>query len=309
MRSLAITEETFENQRKAVQEEKAMRYDNQPYARAMEEFFTEIWKGTGYGHSGIGTDEDLAAAKTADVQEFFAKHYTPNNAIIAIVGDVSAEDVQQKVQQYYGDIPRGPERASQEAIDHTQIKLERKVEDKLAKQPIYVMGWKTVPADHPDRHALDLLAAILLRGDSARITKILKDDKKMILASFPLPNQASGGVDAGALLAGFVPVQGTSFADIQKVVNAEFAKAKSRGVKKNELQKAINQITVDTLDELATNFGRSYGVAQGVALHGDPAYSLAELERYQKVTTSDIKRVARKYLTDKTMTLEVVPGQ
>ena len=68
------------------------------------------WAGTGYGHMTIGTDADLSAATTADVKAFFDKYYVPNNAALVLVGDVDFADAKTKIEKYFGDIPRGPDR-------------------------------------------------------------------------------------------------------------------------------------------------------------------------------------------------------
>ncbi len=308
LRSLAITDENFENQRKAVQEEKAMRIDNVPYAKAVADFFAEAWAGTGYGHQGIGTDEDLEAAKTADVKAFFDKYYVPNNAVMVLVGDVDFDEVKTKVDKYFGDIPRGTDREKFAPVDHTQKKMEKKVQDKLAQQPLYILGWKTVPEDHPDRHAVELLMSILLQGDSSRITKILKDEKKLVVASVPLPSAAGGGRDAGAAFAAFIPVKGASFDSIKSVVNAEIEALKKKGISAKDLKKAINQQTVNTVQDLATNNGRGIQIGVGALFHDDPTWVLTDLQGYRAVKPADIKRVANKYLTDQMMVVEVVPA-
>jgi zinc protease len=307
MRSLDITDQTFENQRQAVKEEKAMRVDNVPYAKALVEFFAEAWKGTGYGHTTIGSDQDLDAATTADVQAFFDTYYVPNNAVMVIVGDVSIEELKPKVEKYFAEIPRGAEREPFEPISHEQAKLEQRIEDPMAQQPLYMIGWKTVPETHADRHAVELLMNILLRGDSSRITKILKDEKKLVVASLPLPSMLSGGRDAGSALAAFIPVQGAGLDDIKKVIVDEIQEVVKKGIAKKELEKATNQLTVDTISSLATNNGRAMLIAQGVIAHRDPTYVLSDLQKYQAVTVRDIKRVAAKYLTDKWLVLEIVP--
>jgi len=307
LRSLAITDENFENQRKAVQEEKAMRVDNVPYARAVLDFFADAWKGTGYGHHAIGSDADLQAAKTADVKAFFDKYYVPNNAVMVLVGDVDFAEVQTKVEKYFGSIPRGTDRTPFGAVDHTQTKIEKRIEDKLAQQPLYIIGWKTVPENHPDRHAVELLMNILLRGDSSRITKILKDEKKLVVASVPLPSIAGGGRDAGAAFAAFIPVKSAGFESIKQVVKAEIDTLKKRGISSKDLKKAINQVTVDTVQQLSTNNGRATQIGVGALFHGDPTWVLTDLQGYRAVKQSDIKRVANKYLTDQWMVVEVVP--
>ncbi len=306
MRSLEVTEENFENQRAAVKEEKAMRVDNAPYIGVILDVFADLWKGTGYGHPTIGSLEDLNAAETKDVQAFFDRYYVPNNAVMSIVGDVELEEVKQKVQQYFGDIPRGPDREKFEPVEHVQEKVEIEREDKLARQPLYLIGWKTVPEYHPDAKPLELLVNILLRGDSSRITRILKDEKKLVIASLPI-GSLGGGRDAGMASAAFIPVEGASFDEIKKVVVAEVEKVKKRGVSKKELQKAINQLTVDTVEQLATNLGRCIMTAQHELFYDDPKHILTDLEEYRAVKVKDLKRVANKYLTDKWVTVAVMP--
>ncbi|MBK8716723.1 MAG: insulinase family protein [Deltaproteobacteria bacterium] len=309
LRSLAITDENFENQRKAVKEEKAMRVDNVPYSNAIQDFFADAWKGTGYGHPGIGSEEDLSAATTADVKAFFDKYYVPNNAVMVLVGDVDAAEVQTKVEKHFGDIARGPDRQPFAPVDHTQVKVEKRFEDKLAQQPLYVIGWKTVPATHPDRHAVELLMNILMRGDSSRITKQLVDEKKLAVAAIAMPSEASGGRDAGAAMAAFVPVEGKSLVDIETVVKAEIDAVKKKGITRKDLQKAINQMTADTIKQLSTNNGRGILLCFGALLEGDPFFVLSDTEKYRSVTPADIKRVANTYLTDNWMVAEIVPAK
>ena len=305
LRSLVITDENFENQRNAVKEERAMRYENQPYALALAEFRTSLWQGTGYGHTTIGSQADLTAAETKDVKAFFDKYYVPNNAVITIVGDVDTAEVKRKIEKFYGDIPRGEDRAPRTNVEHKQAKVAKKASDPHARQPLYVVGWKTVPYDHPDRPALELLVSMLLSGESARITKVLSDEKKLVLATFPMGT--AGGRNAGSEMAGFIPLAGASFADIQKVIKDEVATIKKKGVSSRDLTKAKNQATVSTVEALATNNGRAFQIVQGALFHDDPLFVLRDLEKTQAVTAKDIKRVANTYLTDEWFTLEIVP--
>ncbi|MCX4247641.1 M16 family metallopeptidase [Paraliomyxa miuraensis] len=307
LRSLAVTDENFENQRAAVKEEKAMRYDNRPYIKALRTFFSDAWAGTGYGHTTIGSEEDLSAAATSDIQGFFDTYYVPNNAVMAIVGDVDYAEVERKVDERFGNIPRGPDRAPRPAIDHSMRgPYVRTIEDPLAPQPLYLIGWKTVPTHDPDHAPVRILMSVLLRGDSSRITRLLKDERRMVVASVPTEG-IGGGIDAGVAAGAFVPSPGHGFDAIKAVVKAEVGKVKKRGISPKELQKAINQLTVDTVSDLATNNGRARGIAQGALFYDDPVHALSELESYRKVTPKDIKRVANRYLTDDWLTLEIVP--
>jgi zinc protease len=307
LRSLAVTDDNFENQRAAVKEEKGMRYDNRPYVKALQEFFAEAWSGTGYGHPTIGSDADLSAATTDDVQRFFDAWYVPNNAVMAVVGDVDYQELERKVDERFGELPRGPERAARPAVPHaTTAAFERTTEDPLAPQPLYLIGWKTVPSRDPDHEPVRILMNVLLRGDSSRITRVLKDERRMVVASIPTEGMG-GGIDAGMAAGAFVPAPGTGLPAIKAVVKAEVAKVKARGITSKELQKAINQLTVDVVSDLATNNGRAREIAQGALFYDDPLHTLTELEAFRKVTPKDIKRVANEYLTDHWLTLEIVP--
>ncbi|MEM6994965.1 MAG: pitrilysin family protein [Myxococcota bacterium] len=308
VKSLAVTPANFENQRQAILEEMALRVDNVPYARSLREFFAEIWSGTGYGHMTIGSKADLNAATTKDVKAFFDRHYVPNNGVIAIVGDVDYADVKAKVDQYFGDIPKGPDPTPRPAVDHSQGEpLEKRVTDRLAQQPLYLVGWKTTPRNHEDRHAIDILMNVLLRGESSRITRLLKDDKRLVVASVPLPADAAGGEAAGSAVGAFVPAPGKTIADIKPVIMSEVASVKSRGITSKELQKAVNQLTVDTVSGLSTNAGRARRIAEGVLFNDDPTFVFSDLDQYRKVTTADIKRVANNYLTENWLVLEILP--
>ena len=149
-----------------------------------------------------------------------------------------------------------------------------------------------MPQSHKDRHAVELLMNILLRGSSSRITKILVDEKKLAVASLPMPSNAAGGRDAGTAFAAFVPAQGVTFDQVKQVITTEIDAVKKKGIAAKDLKKAINQMTADTVMGLSTNNGRGMQIAFGALLENDPMYVLTDVEGYRKVTPADIKRVA-----------------
>ena len=306
LRSLEITDANFENQRQAVQEEKAMRMDNVPYSGAIQNWLSDAWKGTGYGHTVIGSLEDLEAAQTPDVQAFFDKYYSPNNAVLVFVGDIDFADLKAKVEKYFGDIKRGPERPPTPtgAVDKSKP-FERSVEDPLAQQALYLLGWHTVGQTHPDRYALDLLGNILLVGESARIPKILQDEKKLVAFA--------GGAhfsqrDAGLVFIQAMPLPTSNFDAIKQVIRDEVAKMQKSGISARELQKAINSEVMGTVSTLATNQGRASSIATGALFYNDPKRVRTDLQKYQEVTPADIKRVANEYLGANWLTLEIKPA-
>src|SRR5213594_304034 len=108
MRSLAITEANFENQRQAVKEERRLRVDNQPYQGAFTDGLTWPFDSSScfpYAHTVIGSMADLDAAKLADVKAFFDTYYAPNNATLVVVGDFSPAQLRSLVNQYFASVP------------------------------------------------------------------------------------------------------------------------------------------------------------------------------------------------------------
>src|SRR6476620_10275471 len=105
MRSLKVTQENLDNQRNAVQEEKRLRYDNQPYVNAFLLMNELIFTNPANAHSTIGSMEDLDAATIDDVREFFRVYYAPNNAVLSVVGDFDNKKARELIEQYFGGIP------------------------------------------------------------------------------------------------------------------------------------------------------------------------------------------------------------
>ena len=108
MRSLKVTQENLDNQRNAVQEEKRLRYDNQPYVNAFLRINELIFKNPANAHSTIGSMEDLDAATIDDVQQFFRIYYAPNNAVLSIGGDFRPAEASDLVRKYFEGIPSQP---------------------------------------------------------------------------------------------------------------------------------------------------------------------------------------------------------
>ena len=308
LRALEITEEAFETQRAAVKSEKNMRMDNVPYMTAIQEgLFGQIFEGTPYEHTVIGSLDDLNQAEVADTQAFFDKYYMPNNCYMVVVGDIDPEAFKAKVEQYFGDIPRGEDPPPPKHKEQIRgRKIDKFVADEKAKQNIYFVGWPSVGETHKDAPALALLGQILLGGESARIPKILQDEKKYVAS-------AGGGhlafKSAGFMFAQLVPKDGVGKEKIQKVILDEVAKIAAKGPSEAEFAKARNGQLMGTLSTLATNQGRASAIADGAAFHGDPKYIVTQLDAYAAVTKADIQRVAREYVNENWVFYEVGPAE
>ena len=308
--NLDMRQEPFEVQRAAVISEKD-RSENAPFSKAIVwEFLPDLMPESPYTHAVIGSQEDLENMTLDDATDFFKRFYSPNNAHMVFVGDVDFDEVKTKVEQYFGGIARGPERPPtpnvKPAEERPRKKVEKKVEDDKAQQTIYLVGWRSVDEGHPDRPALDLLANILFTGNSARVPKVLTDEKQL--------TAGAGGThfvfrNDGALFMQMVPSGDATADQLKAALLEEVAKVKKKGIASKELDKAIRMELMETIGTLSTNAGRATAVGMGAMFYGDPKRIISDLERYEAVTTRDIKRVANKYLDDNWVFYELGPAK
>jgi predicted Zn-dependent peptidase len=228
MRALAVTSETFENQRSAVKEERLMRVDNQPYSAALLTSDTLAYDFKPYSHTVIGKMVDLDAAEVGDVQRFFDNYYSPNNAVLVVVGDIDKKKTKKMIETYFGEIPRGPDVAPISGVEppHT---AERRItlEDKNANVPAVFINYMIPPHLHEDSPALDLLGSILTDGESSRMYIRLVKEEQVAVVVF-------GGADSrkGPSVFKFVAAAnvGLDIGDCEKLIYEELDRLVSEGI-------------------------------------------------------------------------------
>jgi zinc protease len=107
MRNLDISKGTLENEKKVVEEERRMRFDNQPYGSVVETLYHAAFTLSPYQHTAIGSMEDLEHATVDDVREFYDTYYVPNNATLVVVGDFDSAQCEDWIRKYFGPLQRG----------------------------------------------------------------------------------------------------------------------------------------------------------------------------------------------------------
>jgi len=300
MRSLDITDEKFHNQREAVKEERRLRVDNQPYTKVIFEAgykaidSASCWP---YSHSIIGSMDDLNAATTADVQQFFKTYYAPNNATLVITGDFQPAEAKKLVAQYFGDIPRAAPAPVVSCTPSFNAGARReRVLDAKATLPA-VIKYYTIPAyDSPDYPAIELLATILGRGQSSRLNRALAREQKVALATqvFVDPFGPRRGPGPFVFLA--VTNNGVSADTLDAKLTDQIAQLASSGVTDDELLKAKNLWRSQAINERSRAMSLAQAIQRANLFLGSPARLDADFDRYGAVTAADVKRVAATYL-------------
>src|SRR5690242_9583461 len=235
MKSLAITKDNLDNQRNAVQEERRLGVDNQPYGKSGEIQQELIYDNFAYKHTTIGSMEDLNAASVEDVAAFFKMYYAPNNAVLTIVGDFKTADALAKARQYFENIPKQPTPPSVDMTEPPQ-KAERRttVDDVLARAPRVDLAFKAVPGNTPDFYALQVLSAALQQGQSSRLYQKLVRDKQLAQSVGGFMDEKRG---VGALYTSATVRSGVKTADVEDAIYAEIERLKKDGIADWELQK------------------------------------------------------------------------
>ncbi len=302
MRSLDVSEENLKNQQNVVSEEVRVNVLNQPYA-----FFEwlDIWQSANQNwynaHNFYGDLHDIEAAKISDVRQFFKTYYAPNNAVLAIVGDVDPAAVKPVVQKYFADIPvqSVPERPDINEPQQTQEKRLKQT-DKLANVPALAFAYHLPDQESPDYRAMVLLNLILQGDDSSRWYQRLVKEKAYSIdwsggVNFELGNEFD--YDGPMLMVSRTTYKPDHNGDeILKEVDAVVRDIQANGVKPNELRDAKVRFRSNFYDQLESTFGKANLLASFALFHDDPARINQVLPAYEAVTAEQIQSVAKKYL-------------
>ena len=313
MRSLAVTDTTFSNQREAVKEERRLRVDNQPYTAAIFEGMYALADSATcfpYAHSIIGSMADLNAAKTPDVKAFFSLFYAPNNATLTIVGDFEPATAKQLVQQYFGGIPRGNDPAPVScATSFSPGAIRRPWPDNKANLPAVLLAYRVPEYQHADTPALDLLTTILGQGESSRINHSVVRERKLAQFAIVLSNPAAPRRGPGVLLAIGIANQGVTPDSLEAGLAAEFARVGRDGVSDAELNKAKNAYRTQLITQQQRALPKAEALQIADLFLGDPEAVNTNWRRYLAVTAADLKRVAASYFKpENSLVLLITPG-
>src|ERR1700677_1806648 len=268
MRSLAVNQANLDNQRNAVQEERRLGVDNQPYGETSEVLQGLIYDNFANKHSVIGSMQDLNAATVKDVQEFFRVYYAPNNAVLTLVGDFEPAEALAKIKKYCGDIPAQPAPPVPDLAEPKQTAERLKtIDDQFAQVPRLDMVFKIPPGNTPDEYALDVLSTALGEGQSSPLYQSLVKDKELAVNVFCYVEEHKGPSTFNiAVLAR----PGKDLKEVEQAVDAELDKAKSAPIPDWELQKVRMMERRQTAQELQSTLYRAYVIGEMAVIYGDP---------------------------------------
>ncbi|HNF70810.1 MAG TPA: pitrilysin family protein [Chitinophagaceae bacterium] len=289
-----IDEVGLETQRKVVKEEKKQRYENTPYGHLIEQIFKNSFTKHPYQWTPIGEAQYIDQATLPEFMEFYKTYYVPENATLSIGGDMSENQVRGWVEKYFGSIPRGTKPLVRPRVMEPAQTEEKRVTyyDKV-QLPAVVFAYHAPAQGTDDAYALSMLNTILSEGKSSRLQKQVVDlqQKAVAAGAFSLPSE-----DPGLVMMYGIGNMGVKPEELEASMDAEVNKVLTEKVTALELQKCLNQ----TENEFVTKNQRVLGIVEMLANYhvyfGNTNLINTELERYQKITSDDLLRVAKKYL-------------
>jgi predicted Zn-dependent peptidase len=266
-----MTQESLDNQREVVKEEKRQRYDNVPYGDVMERLIRLTFpEDHPYGHTTIGSMDDLNAATLEDVQEFFRSHYLPSNAVLSIVGDVEPEVAFERADTYFGHL-RGGQKPGKPVTAPLPPLTGTEREETTADVPaaaVY-LTWRLPARGTAQFDALDLAFSILGQGQTSRLHKQLVRGAERAESSGATALGLIGGSSYGFAYAR--ARDGVAVGEVEAALVAEVDGLLSRPPTEQELRRAQAQFERHWLHELARVDSRADAFGEYATLHRDPA--------------------------------------
>lgn len=302
MRSLDVSAENLKNQQNVVSEEVRVNVLNQPYALFE---WLDLWVNANQNwfnaHNFYGDLTEIEAATLDDVRAFFKSYYAPNNAVLAVVGDVNPEEVKKMIEKHFGSIPTASVPAKPDVSEPAQTKEKRLAQtDKLANLPALAIGYHLPAQDSPDFAPMVLLSLMLQGDDSSRLFQRLVKEKELTL-------DLTGGVNLGLgnefdydgpmlLTTRTTYKPGVKADAVLAEVDSVIADVVAKGVTPKELADAKVRFRSSYYDQLESGFGKANLLASFALFRDDPTRINTALQAFENVTAAQVKAVAAKYL-------------
>jgi len=294
MVNLALNQSQLDSEREVVKNERRFRVDNDPDGTMDETLMAMVFPTFPYGMPTIGYMKDINALTLDDCLNFYKTYYSPGNATIVIVGDVSLKEALKMVAGHYGAIPKvdvprpepKPEREQKEA--RTSV-LELPVATEKAR-----MAWRAVSAEDDDVYALDVVNEAMFNNESSRVYKVLVEEKA-------LASELDGAMEAfrldGAFVVDVVMNEGKEANEATDIVLAELERLASKGPSDAELNRARNYMEAAFLRSLSTVGSRATQLGMYELTAGDFRKMFTFVDKVRVVSKEDVKRVVKKYLS------------
>jgi predicted Zn-dependent peptidase len=290
----------FYKERDVVQEERRLRVDSSPTGRMIEQFVATAYVAHPYGRPGVGWESEISQVTATEAEAFHRKYYTPSNIVIAVVGDVKASAAMPVLVKYFATIPAGPRPEPMATIEPKQM-AEKSVTLHDAAQPFYIEGYHKPDYRSPDDAVFDAISDIFSNGRTARLYRSLVRDQRIAQVA-----QGIGGFPGEkypSLFAVYaVPLPGHTDDEMRTAIQKEVDLLKTTDITDAELERYKTRAKADMLRGLGDNDGLAHSLAEYQTRFGDWRQMFRDLDKIDKVTKADVRRVANSVFVESNRT-------
>jgi predicted Zn-dependent peptidase len=280
----------FYKERDVVIEERRMRTDSNPEGRLFEQFAATAYVAHNYGRSNIGWPSEVSQINATEAMDFHKKYYVGSNIVVAVVGDINASAALPMLERYFSRIPAGPKPEEMTTVEPKQF-AEKTVAIREATQPIYLEGYHRPDYRNPDAAVYDAIGDILSNGRVSRLYRSLVRDQQIAAVAVGFGHYP-GDKYPGLFVFGALPLPGHSVSEMRDAIHKEIEKLKTAEVTDEELAMFKTRTRANLLRGLDDNQGLANNLAEYQTRYGDWRELFLQLEKVDKVTKADIRRVA-----------------
>ena len=290
----------FYKERDVVIEERRMRTDSNPEGRLEEQFLATAYVAHNYGRSNIGWPSEVGQITATEAMDFHKKYYIGSNIVVSVVGDVKASEALPMLEKYFGRIPGGPKPEEMTTVEPRQF-AEKTVVIRDPSQPLYIEGYHRSDYRDPGDAVYDAIGDIMSNGRVSRLYRSLVRDQQIAAAAAgesPYP----GDKFPSLFIFYAYPLPGHTPQEMRDAIHKEIEKLKAADVTDEELAMYKTRTRADLLRGLADNQGLANSLAEYQPRYGDWRELFLQLDRVDKVTKADIRRVASKVFVESNRT-------
>ncbi|ANA40878.1 M16 family metallopeptidase [Geobacter anodireducens] len=293
----------FYTERDVVMEERRRSYDTEPGSKLWETFVAVTYNAHPYGQPIIGWMSDLENLTRTKAEEFFRRYYKPNNAIVALVGDIDPDKTIALVEKYFGDIPPGTLVGPVAVVEPAQ-QGERRVEILADAEPELLIGFHKPTLPNPDDYVFDVIDMILADGRTSRLYKKLVVEKQ--LAAEVSAFSAPGSRYPNLFVVAATPRAPHTAKEVEDAIYEELERLKKEPMTERELAQILNRLEYEESRQMISNGGLARNLTEYEAVTGSWRYLIEHRREVAKVTPDDVIRVARKYFVRENRTVGVI---
>jgi zinc protease len=290
--NLSFDPAKIKSEREVVASERRLSVDNENGGVLDEQLWATAFIAHTYQWPVVGWMSDIEHWTMDDLKRHFAMGYSPSNATMVVVGDVSADEVFQLCEKYIEPIPSHAPPPPVTTVEPEQLGERRLVVHKEAQLPLLMIGYHVPQTKNDDFYALNILRTVLFDGESSRMYQRLVDKDQIALE---VASEIQPAFDPTLAIVFAQPKQGVDPQKCEKAIYEELERAKATVITDQELEKAKNIRLMEFYQQMRTINGRANTMGTYEVFFGDYGKLFEAAKNYAAVSKEDVQRVAKAY--------------